>query len=484
MDKNDAKARAVRLKYSNGIKGSEGMSTIISEKQSPRSHVYSCVDEGCSMSVGGSCCCHKGRERRRKSEEGKSMYWNVLNEADERRRKEALRAMASTMHASTVLEFREDEVLNPYSVLKIRKDATKAEIRQAYRRHALLHHPGRTGTRSELGKSEQERRERVFTVLAACCETLLERESRARLDSILKGPRGGSNTAPTNTTIEKRHGITALPFLDLAQTESSDSDTDDGHVDSPGSNWCPWSSTSYSQERPSGQNNKVRQRRSRRHLQTKSSDSTDGPDNIHYTKDETERLFGGNLALMYRARMFRPFSDPSKIFDQVFGSNVFLSTIDENNNCTTPQCATPVRNDSKTTYIGSPHSPAAKTKLSATSTATQPRSPSWTGTFEALPDGITVYITCRIVNGRKLTKRETIAVDPVTGKKKSTITVTSKDLPYYADERDAGTNERTVSSNNVKREDSEADFFDCIGYWDCCRPMDLFSKVDYTTQVA
>ena len=79
----------------------------------------------------------------------------------------------------------DDGVVNPYRMLQVRKDATHSEIKQAYRRLALWHHPQRQST--ACNKNEIERRQRVFTVLAACCETLLERESRKRLDALLKG---------------------------------------------------------------------------------------------------------------------------------------------------------------------------------------------------------------------------------------------------------------------------------------------------------
>jgi DnaJ domain len=475
------------------------MSIIISENQSPRSHSYSCVEDDCCRSVGGSVCSHKSTDRRRNNEKrGNAKSGNVVIMSKgnkERQRKDAQRSMSSTtIHASTVpslQEFRNDEVLNPYSVLRIRKDSTKTEIRQAYRRHALLHHPGRKGTGSELGKIEQERRERVFTILAACCETLLERESRARLDTILKGPlnKGSKTAAPTNATIEKRrHASTGIPFLDLSKTYSvSESDTtDDGDEadNTRACNWWPWSASSDTQQVPPTSHNHNDGRQRRQQLQTKSSSSTDTPDNIHYTKTETDRLFGGPLSLMYQARMFRPFSDPTKIFDQVFGHNIFPSTNnkDDLKNChTTPHCATPVRNHTQTTPTDYSHLPAVgTTNLPATSTLpTNPKSSSsWTGTTcETLPDGTSVYITYRILHGRTLTKRETIAVDPVTGKKKSTITVTSRDLPYDNTERDdTGAKKRPSSANAKKRENSEADFVDCIGYWDCCWP-----KVDFTT---
>ena len=48
----------------------------------------------------------------------------------------------------------------------------------------------------------------------------------------------------------------------------------------------------------------------------------------HYTSDQTDLLFGGPLAPLYRARNFAPFEDPHKLFDRVMGSAVFQSTGD------------------------------------------------------------------------------------------------------------------------------------------------------------
>ena len=53
-----------------------------------------------------------------------------------------------------------------------------------------------------------------------------------------------------------------------------------------------------------------------------SSDSTTGEDVRHYSVAATERLFGGPLQFMYRARRWQPFTDPHVIFQRVFHSSL------------------------------------------------------------------------------------------------------------------------------------------------------------------
>ena len=76
-------------------------------------------------------------------------------------------------------------------------------------------------------------------------------------------------------------------------------------------------------------------------------------DHIHYTKEETDRLFGGPLALLYRARSFRAFSDPFVVFERIFGSAAFPTSLLSDDQYSTPN-ATP--NKQKTIgHLPSPH---------------------------------------------------------------------------------------------------------------------------------
>jgi hypothetical protein len=97
-------------------------------------------------------------------------------------------------------------IVDPYRVLQVRRDATPQEIRHAYRRLSLWHHPGRSihiemtdssnnnnSNSNRNGNSdnsaecaERYRRCQVFEILAACYETLLDKESRRRCDGLLR----------------------------------------------------------------------------------------------------------------------------------------------------------------------------------------------------------------------------------------------------------------------------------------------------------
>jgi hypothetical protein len=48
---------------------------------------------------------------------------------------------------------------------------------------------------------------------------------------------------------------------------------------------------------------------------------------LQYTEGETNQLFGGPLQLLYKARRWKPFRDPSDVFADVFGSKIPLGAI-------------------------------------------------------------------------------------------------------------------------------------------------------------
>jgi hypothetical protein len=72
--------------------------------------------------------------------------------------------------------------LNPYELLRVRPDATSADIRAAYRRLALYYHPGRKLGCAVLKSDELQYRFHVFTLLAASLETLLDPKFRRKFD--------------------------------------------------------------------------------------------------------------------------------------------------------------------------------------------------------------------------------------------------------------------------------------------------------------
>ena len=97
-----------------------------------------------------------------------------------------LRTMNKSTAHSTISKrstYTYSHVVDPYQLLQIRRDATPSEIRQAFKHLSLWHHPGR-GLKASL--EERARRRQIFEVLAACYETLSDKETRKRCDVLLK----------------------------------------------------------------------------------------------------------------------------------------------------------------------------------------------------------------------------------------------------------------------------------------------------------
>lgn len=69
-------------------------------------------------------------------------------------------------------------IIEPYHMFKLRKDATKIEIKKSYQRLALLYHPNRNDISNEMKYT-------IFIIISASYETLIDNESRNRLDSLL-----------------------------------------------------------------------------------------------------------------------------------------------------------------------------------------------------------------------------------------------------------------------------------------------------------
>jgi hypothetical protein len=136
----------------------------------------------------------------------------------------------------------------------------------------------------------------------------------------------------------------------------------------------------------------------------------------HYTSNETNRLFGGkHMELMYRARRWKPFTDPYKIFEKVFASSLGNGSSIKDNILVPP--------------------PGSASANSTTTTWTSP----WTsvvGNTETIVD----HGNCTVVSKntrtvvqdvsghprrRILTRTVTRITDPETGLSRTTVTVTS-----------------------------------------------------------
>lgn len=162
-------------------------------------------------------------------------------------------------------------MINPYQLLQVRQDATPAEIRGAYRRLALWHHPGRRKTR-DLSAGELQRQYDVFSTLAASYETLIDKGSRQVYDALLR-------------------------------------QNFDGEVWVGGKPWSPWmSQTFYSDGKPVEGGNPAEEQ----------SETLDLEGNTESKK---------SLASLVKARGGRSLSDPYDVFESVFGSRPFERVI-------------------------------------------------------------------------------------------------------------------------------------------------------------
>lgn len=371
-------------------------------------------------------------------------------------------------------------IVDPYRVLQVRRDATPQEIRHAYRRLSLWHHPGRSLSCQTIDQQERYRRVQVFEILAACYETLTDKESRRRCDGLLRDveqqrAKGSpctsvSNvnttcTAITKVPVQSMHlSNTASTSMNLFQripilTPASSASSLEGE-DLPDD--VPNNNPAITLDVPRRNNNKNTKKpnqgkqahpmqllscgidsvdlSSERRLpsliqnstSTSTTDTANGVAAMHYSETETNRLFGGPLQLLYRSRRWKPFTDPFEVFSLVFGIvNGPLSRPPDKDwaewkaAAAAAAAALPV---------------VAKSTTTATTTTTTPAvtrcSAAWTGSSETLPDGTVVYTTRRTLNNRIMTRTETVRTDKKTGRKHSFVSVTSETVVVLLNDED------------------------------------------------
>jgi hypothetical protein len=238
----------------------------------------------------------------------------------------------------------------------------------------------------------------LFEVLAASYETLVETESRRRFDlhlSVIENLRLNKGLAGEMFVGGRRlgHNPSIMPPL------------------VPSSSFSSCSSTSIDSSLSSDNDSKIRSKSAQTTMLILATPSCTGlelepvPSNlsepeIHFSTTETERLFGGPLTDLFRARNFEPFVDSLTIFERVFGSQVFDVSREE------------VGHLKEWEPIRSLASPSG-----------------WEGSSKTLQDGkTTIFTTSRILYDRRVTRIETIVEDPITGKRRKHTTVTSQSL--------------------------------------------------------
>jgi curved DNA-binding protein CbpA len=310
-------------------------------------------------------------------------------------------------------------LVNPYHVLQIRQDASPSEIRHSYRRLALWHHPGR----SHDSLLERRQRLQVFETISASFETLIEKDSRRRYDLFLKGRFtavlpigelfvGGKLLVDSSVDGDKQHhrrGHSVDSFGTIS-TKSSGSNTLINCFDGPKTgdtrkrNELPAlsrssslsSQSSISDEDENGDEYYLPQRL---RVSVDLSDDEQVAE-VHFTEAETNRLFGGPLAHLYRARRWNAFTDPFILFRGVFGSHIF----------------------------GGFHPDQIQGPLEQWMPLRPTRNAAWMGSSRRLDDGVTtVFTTTRTLHDRRLTRTETVSIDPKTKRLHSVLTVTASD---------------------------------------------------------
>ena len=279
------------------------------------------------------------------------------------------------------------QVLNPYQVLQIRRDATPAEIRHSYQRLALLYHPGR---RTSVTNKQ------LFILVSACYETLIDDTARERIDEILMskkdlrphanhhhGHKHASSTPRGKILIGERP-IQLPRLLSMVSGEESSSDDDD--------------------------------------TATTHSTSEDGRDVPHYSKVDTDRLFGGPMKILYQVNDFRAFTPPLDLFDDTFGSHIFPRSKELHDNSTL------------TTLMDPTELALESTTSSILSLATTPSHPTTTGGWSEVSKkdrkkGVATFRTTRVLpTHRKIYKEEKFCKVADSGRLQRIITVTSQDL--------------------------------------------------------
>jgi hypothetical protein len=144
---------------------------------------------------------------------------------------------------------------------------------------------------------------------------------------------------------------------------------------------------------------------------------------IHFSEATVNRLFGGPLAPLHRARNFEPFSDPYEVFERVFGSPVF------------PKVACSADYGAESGILNASVD-NGKDRMPALLPPSSHHS-GWEGSAYKHADGLTtVFISSRVIRDRKITRTETVHVDPNSGKTVSEVTVEGEDLENTPEEDD------------------------------------------------
>mmetsp|Transcript_27047 Transcript_27047/g.65631 ORF Transcript_27047/g.65631 Transcript_27047/m.65631 type:complete len:404 (+) Transcript_27047:125-1336(+) len=306
-----------------------------------------------------------------------------------------------TLAQHEVVEKETPPPINPYDILHLRRDATTSEIRKAFRRLGLLHHPGR---RNCINEEQQQRRLQLFDLLAAAYETLVDKEARRRYDLHLSSIEnmkytrglagemfvGGKQVTNKHELLLANSEHEHEPEVVVPELVRSDSASSFSSVAS-GASLEDVSVTSTNENENDGETGTTAELNRIDHVELQSD---------QISEEEKERILEGPLKDLFEARECIPFSDSLAIFEQVFGSQVFDSPI------------RPLAQTASWDEIRSLSYPAG-----------------WEGSSKISPDGRTrVFTTSRILYDKRVTRIETFTDDPVTGARTKSTIVTSQPI--------------------------------------------------------
>lgn len=330
------------------------------------------------------------------------LSWNGLGSSKTSRRRPLVSSSTSSSLCSRCQQA--NKPIDPYQVLAVRRDATVEEIRNAYAKSALLYHPSRHTDEGE----EQQRRAYIFRLLAASYETLHVEETRTTYNEIA-----------TDALLQQTWS--GQVFLGGTKVESPRKKSQNQNR-----YWGRCTSLqSQSRDLVPTDNIPTLDDASSSSSSSLSDVSTTLEDERHYTYDDTNRLFGGPLSLLYKARQYRSFTDPYDLFDSVMqGASLPRPSQDMLHNIR-------LHNVHWTLPWDKPR-----------------RSAAWTGSTSTGKDNARISTTSRILHHTRLTRTETVAVDKQ-GRRQTTIQVTSEALPPLEDDDDDGSESSLLQSNKM-----------------------------------
>ena len=352
--------------------------------------------------------------------------------------------------------------VNPYRVLELRRDATPAEIIRSYRKLALMYHPGRKVS----CPLERKKRVQFFEILAACYETLMHNEFRRKCDVLLRESEKKHNNQMTSqqpkqlqsTPFFFNTGNTHLPLkgadaMPALTDSSSSSASGEGRIGQSvagsdrskrtlvksnctalggmfictgGPSALPASDSSVDKPFLISRDG-TKGFKSLADSSTLSASQSQEEGEVHFSEETVNRLFGGPMACLHRARNFQAFSDPYLVFDKVFGTTKPLFprvTLADVQGTPDEFMEEALTNRYQTDFDNS----LVRTASYTSQPELQPLVLKGKNPKDDQSENTKVFISSRIVNGKKVTKTETVHLDPITGVASVNVTVDSEYL--------------------------------------------------------